>query len=286
MHYLNHGFNAMTSKSTAPFNIAPELVILDTLPDNLRKRFKVALKLMHENLFDSLSWEMVAKKSAISPFHFHRQFSELFQETPGRYLSRVRLQHAVHLLLTEPQKRVTDIAHLCGYSSSQVLAKVLKRELGVSANELRPAGSNSTPLQTFKHLEKLAHPRHGDSFEKHLAKSMPAELVWYAKRGVKVIEVPDFDWDKAYSQFGDKSLQLLTLTPIGDIDRCWDEIAMMIADWNAPIQDQNESVAEGYYLCCEVFVLNDTGYVTAIESLFERARGLGFKVDTSKAWSR
>ncbi|GAM54008.1 transcriptional regulator, araC family [Vibrio ishigakensis] len=264
------------------FSIVPEQTLFATLPPHLRQRFEVALELMHEKLYESLSWEMVAEKSAISPHHFHRQFSELFQETPGHYLSRIRLQQAVHLLMANSQTKVIDIAHSSGYSSSQALAKVLKRELGVTANEIRLASANATPDQICEMLDKLSHPRCGDSFEKHLAMSMPTELVWYVERGVKVIEVQNFDWDTAYEKLGDQSKRLLTITPIKGIDREWRNASMTVADWGAPTYQHNGTIKEGYYLCCEVLVLTDVAYITAIKSLFEQANKLKYQVDESR----
>ena len=141
-----------------PYVLVPEMALLEPLPAHHKKRFEMALFMMHNSLADSLSWEQIAQESAISPYHFHRQFSQLFGETPGQYLGRVRLQYAVSLLSSETPLKITDIAHECGYSSSQAMAKVLKRELGMTAKSLHQFVVSGTSADMAELLNKLSHP--------------------------------------------------------------------------------------------------------------------------------
>jgi AraC-like DNA-binding protein len=90
--------NELDNSTRQPaFQLVPEVALLKSLPEHLQKRFTQALTMMHEEWADRRSWEEIATESAISPYHFHRQFSELFNETPGQYLARIRLHPAVGL---------------------------------------------------------------------------------------------------------------------------------------------------------------------------------------------
>ena len=114
---------------TTNYSLIPEKALLASLPGHLQQRFERALASMHRDLQQQLTWEQIARHSSISPAHFHRQFKALFHETPGHYLSRIRLQFATEQLLRFPEQRITDIAHQAGFSDSQALAKALKRTL-------------------------------------------------------------------------------------------------------------------------------------------------------------
>lgn len=270
----------MTESIKSPFNLVPEIAILAPLPRHYRQRYKTALELMHGSLSESLSWELIAQKSAISPYHFHRQFCQLFHQTPGQYLSRIRLQRAAHLLFSDNEHKVVDIALECGYSSSQALAKVLKRELGVTAKDLRSQKKEGNPKQTFQLLKKLSHPVNTSTMEKQLAQAMPSELIWYPSRGIKVIPYPDFDWDKAYEHYGAASLQFLSATPVSELSNAWKDMEFTIGDWSAASEEQDYFIPEGYYFCCEVYLVNDTGYLAAIDGLFHQAEDCGYQINT------
>lgn len=262
-----------------PFVLVPEIALLAPLSAHHRKRFETALYRMHDQLEDRLSWEQVAEQSAISPYHFHRQFTLLFNETPGQYLSRIRLQFAVSLLLLAERKTITEIAHSCGYSSSQSMAKAFKRELGMTAKNVRELGQSGTPKDTMLLLEKLAHPGGKQSLEHELAESVPCELVWYPERAMKSQNVPDFDWDILFETIGEKSKQFVCATPVMDLDNSWENISYTIGNWQPTVGSCDHFFSEGYYLCCEVYLVSDVAYISAIDGLFKQAEKLGYDVD-------
>ena len=262
-----------------PYRLVPEVALLEPLPEHLKKRFETALLMMHEDLDDALSWEQVAEKSAISPFHFHRQFTQLFNETPGRYLSRIRLQFAVSMLFDSPSKKVTEIAMLAGYSSSQALAKALKRELGMTAKAIRELSNSGTVEETTQMLAKLAHPAEGDALEYQLADELPCELVWYPQRALIERHVPNVEWDAMLEFLGEDITKTLSLTPISELDKQWKEMAYIVGEWADDAVSADKFVAEGYYLCCDVNLVSDVGYAAAIDGLFQHAENMGYELD-------
>lgn len=273
------GPSEMVESAPKPFMLVPEIALLEPLSEHLRKRFSHALYLMHKELDEHRTWEQIATASAISPYHFHREFTQLFNETPGRYLSRLRLQVSVSLLMSNDVRSVTEIAQYCGFSSSQALGKALKRELGVTAKQVRKMGYDLTPKEAAAFLNKLAHPGNEVSLEKQLAQSMPTEIVWYPKRGMKKLSVVDSDWDNVFERYGEKSVRLLGATPINQLEQTWDQIDTHIGDWQVEDNQYDFELPEGYYLCSEVYIVSDTGYSAALEAIFDIALKQQLEID-------
>lgn len=269
----------MSKQEKPAFTLVPEIALLEPLPEHLQKRFVHALTLMHEELAEHKTWEQIATESAISPYHFHRQFSELFNETPGQYLLRVRLQTATNLLLNDDQRSVLDIAQSLGFSSSQALAKALKRELGLTAKEIRKMGYESTPSETIEFIAKLAHPGASESLEATLANAMPTEVVWYPQRGMKKINLAKADWDAVFELYGKKSTNLLCATPIDHLYRNWSQIETFIGDCQVNEALYDFVIPEGYYLCADVYLVSDVAYSIAIDALFNMAEKQQLEID-------
>ncbi|MCF2856982.1 AraC family transcriptional regulator [Pseudoalteromonas sp. SMS1] len=271
----------MSEKISKPFVLVPEYALLAPLPEHLKTRFVTALKLMHQDLASGLCWEQIATQSAISPYHFHRQFSELFNETPGQYLSRLRLQYAVHYIFAAQDYKIIDIAQECGFSSSQALGKALKNALGLTAKEIRAMGVMGTPRETSELLAKLAHPSEADSLENTLAQNLPCELVWYPQRGMKVLPNSSEDWDTVFETFGEKSTRIMGMTPVNQLENRWQDIKTYVGDWQVPVSEYTKLLAEGHYFCCDVYLVSDTAYAVALEQLFKVIESKGYQLDAN-----
>ncbi len=60
--------------------------------------------------------ETAARQACLSPFHFNRVFARAFGETPHEFVTRMRIEEAKKLLLSENDS-VTDICFDLGYES-------------------------------------------------------------------------------------------------------------------------------------------------------------------------
>lgn len=269
----------MSENKEPAFNLVPEIALLAPLPDHMRKRFELALLLMHEQLEAGLTWQQIAKKSAISAFHFHRQFSKLFNETPGRYLSRVRLQYAVYYLLYHDTLSVTDIAQLCGFASSQALAKALKRELGLTAKAIRLMAQQASPAQTTVLMDKLAHPGESGSLEKQLAEALPCNRTFFDKRYIRLVPTDTTDWDLILDHYGEQSVGLLGITQTTELEKSWSDIHTQVGKVVAQSEPFDLELAAGNYFCCRAYLLSDVAYSQVLHTLFEKAKLAGYEVD-------
>ncbi len=86
---------------------------------------------------ENLTLEQIAAEVFMSPFHFQRIFKKETGETPKEYLTRLRIEGAVHILRADPEKSVFDVVMDCGFSSQSVFARAFHQRFGMSATEFR-----------------------------------------------------------------------------------------------------------------------------------------------------
>jgi transcriptional regulator GlxA family with amidase domain len=85
---------------------------------------------------DDLSVERLASRARLSPRHFARAFQAETGTTPGRYVDRVRLEHA-RRLLEDTADGVEEISRACGYGTSEAMRRAFVKALGTSPAEYR-----------------------------------------------------------------------------------------------------------------------------------------------------
>jgi AraC family transcriptional regulator len=71
-----------------------------------------------------------ARAACLSPFHFHRAFTQAFGQTPHQALTRCRLERAAALLATG--ERVTDVCLAVGFESLGSFSTLFQRHYGTS----------------------------------------------------------------------------------------------------------------------------------------------------------
>ncbi|MGW9131474.1 GlxA family transcriptional regulator [Streptomyces sp. NPDC055681] len=85
---------------------------------------------------DDLSVEALAARARLSPRHFARAFQAETGQTPGRYVDRVRLEHA-RRLLEDTTDGIAQIAHACGYGTPEGMRRAFIKALGTAPAEYR-----------------------------------------------------------------------------------------------------------------------------------------------------
>jgi transcriptional regulator GlxA family with amidase domain len=83
-----------------------------------------------------LSVDTLADRARLSPRHFARAFRAETGMTPGRYVDRVRLEHA-RRLLEDTADGVEEIARTCGYGTPEAMRRAFVRTLGTPPAEYR-----------------------------------------------------------------------------------------------------------------------------------------------------
>ena len=83
-----------------------------------------------------LSVEALAARASLSPRHFARAFQNETGMTPGRYVDRVRLEHA-RRLLEDTGDGVEEISRASGYGTPEAMRRAFVRTLGAAPAEYR-----------------------------------------------------------------------------------------------------------------------------------------------------
>ncbi|MFD5448354.1 MULTISPECIES: GlxA family transcriptional regulator [unclassified Streptomyces] len=89
-----------------------------------------------EHPTEDLSVESLAARAALSPRHFARAFQAETGTTPGRYVDRVRLEHA-RRLLEDGGDGIEEISRASGYGTPEAMRRAFVKALGTSPAEYR-----------------------------------------------------------------------------------------------------------------------------------------------------
>jgi AraC family transcriptional regulator len=117
-----------------------------------RSRLNRAIDYIQNHFDEDLNLTKLAEIACFSKFHFHRIFLALVGETVNDFVRRIRLEKALHKLILDKSKSITEIAIDCGFSSSQNFAKIFKAHYGVTPSYVRTEynwGNWTTKLKNF-----------------------------------------------------------------------------------------------------------------------------------------
>jgi AraC family transcriptional regulator len=104
--------------------------------ENYRLRLSRVIDYIHDNLNGDVSVNTLADIAGMSPYHFHRIYCELVQETVNATVRRLRLQRAAADLI-RTDKTIESIAQWVGYGSQEAFSRAFLKQLGVSPSEYR-----------------------------------------------------------------------------------------------------------------------------------------------------
>ena len=111
---------------------------------------------MEQHFAESLELSDLAALSNYSVRHFTRLFRLCYQVSPIDYLNQLRLDNAVNLL-KNPNVTLSEIATLCGFSSSSVFSKVFRNHFGHTPSDHRKnilsSQKNTNALESAAILE-------------------------------------------------------------------------------------------------------------------------------------
>ncbi|WUH96302.1 helix-turn-helix transcriptional regulator [Spirillospora sp. NBC_00431] len=106
------------------------------LDTGLLRRMRLARDAMDRDWAEPLDVAAVAARAGYSRYHFVRLFSDVYGETPGRYLARRRIERAQDLLRTA-NLTVTEICMMVGFTSLGSFCTRFKQQVGMTPTEFR-----------------------------------------------------------------------------------------------------------------------------------------------------
>lgn len=105
--------------------------------DAYRARFRRVLAYIDAHLSEDLSLERLSHVACFSKYHFHRQFSALFELSTHDYVKLARLRQATRELGQYSWRSVLEVALSVGYESPEAFARVFKKELGLTPSQFQ-----------------------------------------------------------------------------------------------------------------------------------------------------
>jgi AraC-like DNA-binding protein len=112
----------------------------DINADQELARLVPALKFMQEQFASGPTLVDIAKTVQLSPFHFHRRFTELLGLTPKQFLLECQINQAKHDLLAR-DKELAQIAKDCGFAHQSHFTSRFKQATGLTPTRWRRMAS-------------------------------------------------------------------------------------------------------------------------------------------------
>ena len=164
-------------------------------------RVQPALAFAARRLDEDVSLRALAARVRLSPFHLHRLFVSVANETPKAYTHRLRLSHSAALLLTT-RRSVLDIALHCGFQSHEVFSRAFARTFQMTPRAYRARGftgmvnthaarlhaasvQQAGPCLRLFHMRSDAHLHRTDMTYDIVKKELDAQPVLLVRRRVK-----------------------------------------------------------------------------------------------------
>ena len=97
---------------------------------------RAALSYIAEHSNEDISEAQVAAKTGLSPYYFSKLFNEYTEMSFPDYISGIRVQNAINLLVNE-KLSITECAFLAGFQSTTRFNKVFREITGMTPREYR-----------------------------------------------------------------------------------------------------------------------------------------------------
>ncbi|EAQ42085.1 AraC family transcriptional regulator [Polaribacter sp. MED152] len=110
-----------------------DLLIVDevSLNENLTnssRSVKLFLKELELNLTENWTVEKMARSSGVGLTRFTHHCKQLTNLTPMKFLMLKRIEMSKNILIEQPDINISDVAYLCGFSTSQYFATMFKKQ--------------------------------------------------------------------------------------------------------------------------------------------------------------
>jgi two-component system, response regulator YesN len=91
---------------------------------------------INENFRNDINLQDIADTFFLNKEYISRKFKQEYNETIIDYLTKIRMEQAKQLL-SNPTKKIYEIAYHVGYQNEKYFSKVFKRQVGKTPNEYR-----------------------------------------------------------------------------------------------------------------------------------------------------
>ena len=135
-------FPALGSGTFIFFTLQPESAewvtvrASDVAADAEMVRLLPTLKFMQQEFHKNPTLGDIARRARLSPFHFHRRFTDLVGQTPKHFLLGCQIQEAKRLLASQ-RRELAEIATDCGFAHQSHFTSRFKQATGLTPTRWR-----------------------------------------------------------------------------------------------------------------------------------------------------
>lgn len=108
-----------------------------TVPVQENMQIQQIITFLEENYAKPVSLDDLARHIQLSKEYTCTLFKQCMQQSIMHYLQSVRISRARIFLLQYPEKKVLDIAKMCGFESPSYFGKIFKKEMGITPENYR-----------------------------------------------------------------------------------------------------------------------------------------------------
>lgn len=112
-------------------------IILDEQLVSSKRSVELFLGNLSSQLCSPLTVELMAEYCGLGVTQFSKYCFEITNQSPMKYFNELRLHRAHEMLITMPEKKITDIAYECGFSSNQYFTLIFKKRFNLSPDVYR-----------------------------------------------------------------------------------------------------------------------------------------------------
>ncbi len=107
------------------------------------KRINKILAYIDENLDSDFSLQTISSIAFYSPFHLHRLFKAITNETLNIYITRKRIERTAMMLIHNKEHNISEIADKYGFNNDSTFSRTFKKVYGQSPSEFRKSSINN-----------------------------------------------------------------------------------------------------------------------------------------------
>ena len=144
------------------------------------KRINSILLFIDENLDSQLSLEIIANVGFYSPFHLHRIFKAITNETLNSYITRKRIEKTASILLHQKTVSITALSLQYGFNSNSSFTRTFKKFYGISPSDFRKSKPKYSKIRQVE--SKNGQEKSG--FEEYICNSI--NLINWIKMNAKI----------------------------------------------------------------------------------------------------
>lgn len=106
------------------------------------KRINNIFCFIDDNLDQELTLETIANIGFYSPFHLHRIFKAITNETINEYITRKRIEKTALILLHKREITISELSLQYGFNSNSSFTRTFKKFYGINPTEFRKCNPN------------------------------------------------------------------------------------------------------------------------------------------------